>query len=77
MIKQNYEANPYLFWIAVREARNVRDHLLVRTLIALGELDYPIKDEDFPVVHRFEHKHILKVRSLMEQHLFYLQSRQQ
>ena len=65
--------NKYLLGIAMSEARDVRKHLLIRALVPLRELDDAIQDQNFTVVHRIEHKDVLKVRSLMEQDLFHLQ----
>ena len=66
----------YLLWIAMSKARDVRKHLLIRALVSFGQLNHPIKDKNFAVVHRIEHQDVLKVRSLMEQDLFHLQNTQ-
>lgn len=54
------------------EARDVSEHLLIRALVPFRELDYAIQDKHFPIVHRLKYKDILKVRPLMEKHLFHL-----
>eukprot|EP00967_Tisochrysis_lutea_P108866 scaffold168878_cov33-Tisochrysis_lutea.AAC.1 len=58
--------------VRVREHRQMRDHLLVCKLIALGHLDHSIEDEDSAVGGGFKDEDILEVRASLEEHLLYL-----
>lgn len=62
----------YLLGISMSETRNVRQHLLVRALVPFGDLDYSIQNQHFPIVHRIEDEHILKLRAFMKQDFLHL-----
>jgi hypothetical protein len=46
--------------VGVRHHGQVRDHLLVRELVALGELDDAVEDEDAAVRRRVKHHDVLQ-----------------
>lgn len=63
-----------LLWVRVRVHGQMRDHLLVRKLIALGALDDVIEDQHGAVVGRLEDQDVLVFALLMMQDLVHLKS---
>ena len=63
----------HLLGVGVRVHGQVRDHLLVRELVALSALDDVVQDQHRAVVGRLEDQHILVLALLVVEHLLDLQ----
>jgi hypothetical protein len=62
-----------LGFVVQRAQRQVRDHLLVRELVAFGALNHAVENEDFSVRRRLENHDVLEVGLAAEEHLLHLE----
>lgn len=64
----------HLLGVGVRVHGQVRDHLLVGKLVALGALDDIVQDQHGAVVAALEDEHVLEVGFLVVQDLVHLEA---
>ena len=63
-----------LRWVVDRAQGEVRDHLLIGELVALGGLDDAVEDENLTVGLRLEHHDVLEIGFALVKHLRHLEA---